>query len=97
MPALEVLLALAFFAAGIAVMWYGFAEFHQGMHFDVAEYFGLALVLFGACFDPVNSLCMCMPWIWAQVAVSPPFKKVGWYFWGVGFLVIAAGWVGKHF
>jgi hypothetical protein len=67
--------AIAFFAAGVATMWHAVDKFHQGIQFIAAEYFGLSLILFGACFDPVNAVCLGVPWIWRPVARFPTVQE----------------------
>jgi len=90
------MLGVALFVAGVAVTWTAIMQAHQGNQFTAAELLGLALVIFGGCFDPVNFVCIALPFFKRIVADSPPLKKVAWFFWGVGSLLAVAGWIGKH-
>jgi hypothetical protein len=94
--AFEIVLGIALFVAGVALAWHAVIEARLGKQFTGVEFLGIALIIFGGCFDPVNFVCLCFPFVSRDVAISPPFKKLGWTFWGVGFVLAVAGWVGEH-
>jgi hypothetical protein len=92
----EIVLGAVLFAGSAALAWYGIAEERRGSHINGDFILGLALVLFGGCFDPVNCVCFLCPFIWRHVAVSPPFWKIGVPFLAIGFVLCATGWVARH-
>jgi hypothetical protein len=44
--------------------------------YDLVETSGFATALIGACFDPVNSVALLVPWIFDDVPEPTPFKHV---------------------
>jgi hypothetical protein len=93
----EVALAIAFFAISAGLTYHAVIEAHQGKPiFTVVDTLGLASILLGFCFDPVNFAALLMPWIWQNVAVSTPFRKAGWFFICIGYFMLVVAWSERH-
>jgi hypothetical protein len=93
----EVALAIIFLAISAAFTYHAMIEARQGKPiFIVIDTLGFASILLGLCFDPVNFAALLLPWIWQNVAVSTPFRKVGWFFICIGYIMLAAAWGERH-
>jgi hypothetical protein len=93
----EVLLAVALIAASVGLTYHAVTEARQGQSiFAVLDTLGFASILFGFCFDPVNFTALLLPWVFENVAVSTPFRKVGWIFICLGYLMLIVAWGNRH-
>jgi hypothetical protein len=93
----EAALAVTLFAIASVFVYHAIVEARQGKSvFIVVDTLGFASILFGFCFDPVNFAALLLPWVWENVAVSAPYRKVGWLFIGIGYLMVAVAWFERH-
>jgi hypothetical protein len=95
--ACEIALATALAAGGGALVWHAVVEAHRGRpNSDVVETAGIAVILFGACFDPINAVALYLPWVFDDVAERTPFWRVRWWLFSIGFLTMILGWILRH-
>ena|ERR1700683_5000863 len=95
--AVETTLALILCAIASGLVYHAIVEARQGKSvFTVVDTLGFASVFFGFCFDPVNFGALLLPWVWQNVAVSTPYRKVGWFFIGIGYLTVVVAWIERH-
>jgi len=93
----EVALSVTLFAISAAFTYHAIIEAHQGKSiFTVVDTLGFASQFLGFCFDPVNFAALLLPWVWDDVAVSTPFRQVGWFFIGIGYLMLLIAWSERH-
>ena len=79
------------------MLWHGIVlASHGAAWFRVCEFAGIGIMMLGACFDPVNTIALCIPWVFTEIAVSPPFRKVGLVIIGFGWLMLLAGLLGGY-
>jgi len=77
--------------------WHAVVLARRGVSsFTVCEFAGLGTMMLGACFDPVNAIALCIPWVFSEIAVSPPLRKVGLVIVGLGWLILLVGLIGGY-
>jgi hypothetical protein len=93
----ELLFGAVLFAGCVAVLWHGLElAIHKSSWFSVSEVIGLGVMMLGACFDPLNCLAFCMPWVVGRIWNSPPLRNVGLVIIGVGWVMLIVGVIGTH-